>query len=104
MNAPHPPSSLIFWFLNFCTGPHLWAVIPPPPPRSMVVTLQDVTNKRTLMHAFADWCQRSHKELLTVSDEFPDVEEVGCGISTPFLSFTFLLMFTLVASDVVSAY
>ena len=38
--------------------------------------VQDVTNKRTLMHAFADWCQRSHKELLTVSDDFPDMEEV----------------------------
>lgn len=37
---------------------------------------KDVTNKRTLMHAFAEWCQRSHKDLLAVSDDFPDMEEV----------------------------
>lgn len=47
------------------------------------VSRQDVTNKRTLMHAFADWCQRAHKELLSVSDDFPDVEEVGVYMPTP---------------------
>lgn len=41
--------------------------------------LKDVTNKRTLMHAFAEWCQRSHKDLLAVIDDFPDMEEV-CGL------------------------
>lgn len=28
------------------------------------------------MHAFAEWCQRSHKDLLAVIDDFPDMEEV----------------------------
>ena len=31
------------------------------------------------MHAFAEWCQRSHKDLLAVIDDFPDMEEV-CGL------------------------
>ncbi|CAM9408804.1 unnamed protein product [Chrysoparadoxa australica] len=40
-----------------------------------VAEIKDITNKKHLMHYLAAWADRHEKDILAVSDDFPDLEE-----------------------------